>query len=57
MARSLSASLSPNPCKLKRDAAYFPLNARTIGLNHSSDFLNARLDAASAGDYLSTDSS
>ncbi len=57
MARLLSASLSPNPCELKRDAAYFPLNARTIGLNHSSNHLSARLDATSAGDYLSTDSS
>ncbi len=57
MARLLSASLSPNPYELKRDAAYFPLNARTIHLNHSSNHLSARLDATSAGDYLSTDSS
>jgi hypothetical protein len=57
MARSLSASLSPNPCKLKRDAAYFSLNARTIELKHSSERVSAHLDAASVGDYLSGDSS
>ena len=57
MARLISASLSPNPYKLKRDAAYFPLNARAIDLKHSSNHLSTRLDAALAADYLSGDSS